>query len=176
MHGSSFPRFALLAALAWPAALACSRSDTGPQPAPSAPSAPAPNVDRLDPQEIPEGKESAFGLKLPRDMKITFNSPTEINAVGRINAERVANYVRKRVKVDGIELGAARTVFPNARVIGEPIDRPIRVEVIVTNEGTELVVRNLAKPKVLDPELTPDERKRQYGIDPNGDKIDPTKM
>jgi hypothetical protein len=176
MHRSSFPSFALLAAIPCLAALACSRHDSRPQPAPAASSTPAPNVDRLDPQEIPEGTSSAFGLKLPRDMKVTFTGPTEVDAVGQINAERVANYVRKRVKVDGIELGAARTVFSNAHVIGDTTDRPLRVEVIVTHQGTELVVRNLAKPKILDPDLSPDDRKRQYGIDPNGDKVDPTKM
>jgi hypothetical protein len=133
-------------------------------------------IDRLEPGEIPEGTERAFGLKIPRGMKIVYSGPEQIDAEGNYGAERMANYVRKRVKVDGVELGAARTVFDHARVLGDNSDRTVRVEVVTTEFGSRLVVKNRTPTKDLDPGLTPEERLRKYGLDPKGNVIDPTKL
>lgn len=156
---------------------ACSRGDAAKPSAPvaSSPSASAAALDRLSPDEIAEGVETAFDLKIPRDLRVIYRAPDEVDALGSIAAERVANFVRKRVQVDGVELGAARTVFNNARVRGEPTGRYLRVEVIAKDDTTELVVKDLTPPR-LDPNLTQEERWRKHGLDPNGAILDPTHL
>jgi len=177
MHSISLARILLPALISCLAVAACSRKE----PAPAADAAPAPpsapvNVDRLDPLEIPEGNEKAFGLTIPRGMTIVYSGAEEIDAEGPYSAERMANYVRKRVKVDGVELGAARTVFDHGRVLGDMTGRTVRVEVVTVEFGSKLVVKNLTPTKILDPQLTPEERLRQYGLDPKGNPIDPSRQ
>jgi hypothetical protein len=99
-----------------------------------------------------------------------------VEAVGRIPAEQIANYVRKRVRVDGVELGAARTVFDRASVLGDSSGHLVRVEVEVSIDGTRLVVRSLAPHKMVDPNLTPEERRKKFGLDPKGAVIDPSHL
>jgi hypothetical protein len=174
MFSPALCRCALASLLPLWTGLACSRAEPPPAPAP-APSASAP-VDRLEPNEIPEGTLLAFGLKLPRGMTLAYQGPDEVHAVGGLAPERVANYVRKHVQVEAVELGAARTVFDRARVLGDATGRPVRIEVMHYDHGTKMVVRNLAPPKVLDPELSPEDRWRKFGLDPNGNIIDPTQL
>lgn len=109
-------------------------------------------------------------------MTIVYSGPEQIDAEGQYSAERLANYVRKRVRVDGVELGAARTVFDHALVLGDPSGRKVRVEVVTVEIGSRLVIKNLMPTKVVDPELTPDERRRKFGLDPNGNVLDPTQL
>lgn len=152
----------------------CGRNDA-PPPAPAAAvSKPAP--DRLAPDELAEGRDEAFGLKFPRGLKVRFRGPTRVEAEGTLKAEVVANYVRKRTKSQSIELGAARTVFEEAHIPGAKPDRPLRIEVVTTEERrTRLVVHDLSAPKV-DPTLSPEDRWKKFGFDKDGRLIDPTKM
>lgn len=154
-------------------AVSCSKPappprDDGPPPAPV-----ASRADRLDPLEVPEGERKAFGLTIPRGMKVIYQGSDEVQASGMIAPDRLANYVRKRVVVDGVELGAARTVFDRAKVVGDNSGRLVRVEVVTQPFGTMLVVKNLAPPKA-DPNATPEERWKKFGRDPSGNLLDPT--
>ncbi len=163
-----------VSALAVEAGCKCG-GDAAPTPIPSAaaPSAPA-RPDRIDPNDLAEGTDKAFDLKIPRGMQVTIRAPNEVDAVGRLPAEKIANYVRKRIEAETVELGAARTVFNRAKVKGEPTGRWVRIEVeLLRDTTTRLVVRDLSPPKV-DPTLTPEERWKQFGLDPHGGVMDPT--
>lgn len=160
--------------LALTLAQACSHSDSpSPTAAPSS-SRPKKPVDRLEPGELPEGTLSAFDLKLPRGMKIRTRGPFEILAEGRLPAEAVSNYVRKRIKAETIELGAARTVFNQALVLGES-QRRVEVAVISFGHTTRLVIRDLT-PVKIEPGLSDEERWGRFGFTKDGQLIDPLHM
>ncbi|XXY47362.1 hypothetical protein WME91_45900 [Sorangium sp. So ce269] len=157
------------------AALAC-RSDAG-APAPPPPSdapAPRPPVDQALPGELAEGVEQAFGLPIPRRMKVRARFSDAVFAVGEIPAERVANYVRTRVLAGNVETGPAKTIFSRATVKSAP-QRMIRIEVVSRAHVSELVVRDETRPP---PErgLSVEERWRRNGLTPDGKVLDPTRL
>ncbi|XXT22517.1 hypothetical protein WME94_13260 [Sorangium sp. So ce429] len=159
------------------AALAC-RSDAGapapPPPPPSDASAPRPPVDQALPGELAEGVEQAFGLPIPRRMKVRARFSDAVFAVGEIPAERVANYVRTRVLAGNVETGPAKTIFSRATVKSAP-QRMIRIEVVSRAHVSELVVRDETRPP---PErgLSVEERWRRNGLTPDGKVLDPTRL
>jgi hypothetical protein len=144
---------------------------TAPPPPPKASARP---VDRLAPGELKEGDIDAFGLKVPHGLRLHFRGPDRVEADGDIPAERVANYVRMRTKAQSVELGAARTVFEQAKVLGVESDRRLRIEVVTVRYRTRLIVRDLTPPRI-DPALTPEERWKKHGFDKDGKLIDPNK-
>ncbi len=154
---------------------ACHRQEPTPAALPAASSAASVAPDRLEPNELAEGTEIAFKLKLPRGMQVTFRGPFEVRAEGNIEADRVANYIRKHMHSDGVEVGAARTIFGNARVRGDPQAPACQVEVIASGTRTRLIIRDLT-PEKYDPSLTPEQRWKKFGLDPNGRLIDPQHM
>ena len=132
-------------------------------------------VDRLQPGELAEGKADAFGLALPREMLLERRFPDAVHAVGRIPHESVANYVRQRVEVGRIEVGAARTVFPNARIKGGRTDRSYRIEVIAGAAETRLLVKDITPPPTTQG-LSEEERWRRAGLTPEGKPLDPKRI
>lgn len=152
------------------------REDAPPAPATPKPSAPAPApVDHLAPGELKEGKVDAFGLKLPEGLAEELRTPNRVEAEGRIPAEKVANYIRKRTKAASVELGAARTVFESAKVLSSNPSPTLRIEVVPRRSRTRVIVRDLSPPPV-DPLLSPEERWKKYGFDKDGKLLDPDKM
>ncbi|MGK3995776.1 hypothetical protein [Sorangium sp. So ce1024] len=175
-RGTAARAAAALAACAACAALGC-RGDAGapaPAPAPSGAPTPRPPVDQALPGELAEGVEQAFGLPIPRRMKVRARFPDAVFAVGEIPAERVANYVRTRVLASNVETGPAKTIFSRATVKSAP-QRMIRIEVVSRAHVSELVVRDETRPP---PErgLSVEERWRRNGLTPNGKVLDPTRL
>ena len=128
-------------------------------------------VDRLAPGELAPGKSSAFGLLLPRKMKLDAKSARTAHASGRVSPEDLANYVRKRVKVSHVELGAARTIFPRARITGGLPNKEYRIEVVPTRAGfTRLVITDLTRPPATQG-ISEKERWRRAGLTPDGKPI-----
>jgi hypothetical protein len=124
-------------------------------------------VDRLAPGELAPGTDEAFGLTLPRVMRVEARFPRTVHAVGKASAEAVANYVRERVSVRRVELGAARTIFPQARILGAAPHRVVRIEVLTSRGRCKLVVRDVTR-KAATQGLTEADRWRQAGISPEG--------
>ncbi|AGP35231.1 hypothetical protein [Sorangium cellulosum] len=163
------------AASAASAAPACRSDAPAPPPPPaSEASAPRPPVDQALPGELAEGAEQAFGLPIPRRMKVRARFPDAVFAVGEIPAERVANYVRTRVLAGNVETGPAKTIFSRATVKSAP-QRMLRVEVVSRAHVSELVVRDETRPP---PErgLSVEERWRRNGLTPDGKVLDPTRL
>ena len=152
------------------AAAAC-RKQKAPEPVPvSAPSA-SPALDQLLPGELAEGNERALGFAVPRDMHLERVFDDSALARGRVPAEALANYVRKRVDVSTVEIGAARTLFAKAHVKGQPPDKTVRIEVMREVEGAVLFLRDTTPP-AIPPGLTDEERWRREGVVP-GKPFDP---
>lgn len=158
--------------------LASCRSDPPPPPAPPVtapapvPAPPAP--DRVDPAEVPEGAESAFGLPVPRAMQVEARFPDAVRAIGRVPLDALANYVRARVVADRVETGPAKTVFARATLKSAP-ERMLRVEVVSFGDRTEMIVRDVTRPPARDV-VKPTDPWSQPGFDPRDRKADPKRF
>ena len=144
------------------------------RPAPSASVAPLP-IDHLAPGELAEGPEKAFGLAIPRTFRVGRRFDDSVFASGAASPETVANYVRRRIEAEAVEIGPTRTIFVRARVKGVGPNSPLlRVEVSEGALGAELVVRNITPAPVV-PDLTEEERWKREGLTPQGKVLDPSK-
>jgi hypothetical protein len=123
-------------------------------------------VDQIIPGELAEGSEAAFGLPLPRGMRVKARFPDAVYSEGRLPFESLSNYVRERVKAERVDTAPTRTVFLAAVPAGEP-QRRLRVEVGLRGGIAELVVRDQT-PAPLEPGLSEAERWRRAGMSPDG--------
>lgn len=146
---------------------------------PVAPSSDRPPLDRLGPGEIPPGTETVYGLVLPRGMKVIAHFPGIAHAVGALSPEDVANYVRDRVVVSRVELGAAETVFPRVRIKDGDPEKLFDIEVIPLGDRTKLVIKDMTPPTThvpIDKTMTDAERWKRAGYNPDGTPLDPNKL
>lgn len=149
----------------------------------SAPPAPAASVasakqplDHLAPDELAPGKAEVYGFAVPRGMVVESRMRDRAYVSGRVSPEALANYVREQVVVSHVEIGAARTVFPQARIKGGPADRIFNLEVLPDGPRTRLVIKDVTPPPPPPPGLTDAERWRAAGLSPDGRPLDPQKL
>jgi hypothetical protein len=135
-------------------------------------SASAKPIDHLAPDELAAGNAEVWGFAVPRQMRVEHRYQLVAHIVGRVKPEALANYVRDRVFVSHVEIGAARTIFPNARIKGGPTDRTFELEVIPEPGQTRLTIRDIT-PLPVTPGLTDAERWRQAGLTPDGRPLNP---
>jgi len=126
-------------------------------------------VDDTLPGEMAEGREMAFGLPMPRDMKIIARMARVWTGETSLGLEPVANYVRARVDTETIETGPSRTVFMDA-VPRHDTSKTIKVMVARKAGKTLLIVRDETR-RPAEKGLTEEERWRQAGIGPDGKPI-----
>ncbi len=132
-------------------------------------------VDRLLPDELAQGKAVVFGFPVPRDMSVERMYPDAVHIAGSVRPEAVANYVRQRVAALHVEIGAARTVFPAARINGDKTHHIYRIEVIASSGRTLLVIRDITPPPTAQG-LTEAERWKRAGLTPDGKIADPRSL
>jgi len=157
--------------------LGCRRESAPPTPsaAPSAPASAAPDpklVDRLAPGELEPGQSQVFGFEVPRNMDVKGAFLEVAYLEGRVTPEALANYVRERVEVDRVEIGAASTVFPRARIKRGAPERMYDLVVTAGDAITQLVIRDVTPPPPNPPGMTNEERWRQAGRKPDGTPLD----
>jgi hypothetical protein len=157
MKGGAFVGSALLCALG------CAKKEPPPPSLPPTPAASVTSADRLLPGELAEGHQKAMGLAVPRDMRLVRVFDDSAVARGRVSADALSNYVRKRVDAATAEIGAARTVFPKAHVKGQPDEKLVRIEVVQDMDSTELWLRDVTVPPVI-PGLSDEERWKRAGV------------
>lgn len=139
------------------------RGESVGQPAPSRTTP----VDHLRPGEIAQGKELAFGLPLPRDIRVSARFPDAVFASGRVGFEALSNYVRERVDAESIDTGPTKTVFVQAAPKADP-SRRLRIEVSLQRGMTELTIRDTSRKPPSDAGLSQAERWHQAGVAPDG--------
>jgi hypothetical protein len=135
-------------------------------------------VDHLAEGELQPGKTEVFGFPVPVGVELEsrFADRAYLRAP-RISAERLANYVRQQVTVSHVEIAAARTVFPNARINGNTSGRVYVLEVAPTREGgASLVIKDATPPPPPPPGLSDAERWRAAGMSPDGRPLDLKKL
>jgi len=158
------------------AAAACGKDEGAVMVAPPASTLAPPPVDHLADGELLEGDAKAFGLTLPRGVTIAHGFDDLVVATGDVPADKVANYVRQRVKEGKITVGARGTVFERVKTAGAPdLELSVRIEPMSGFEGVRIELRRLTEPKA--PVLLDDEaRWRAAGLKPNGEVLDPKKL
>jgi hypothetical protein len=151
------------------AAVAC-QSDVKPNPPRPAVSAVASQkpLDRLAPGELSPGAARVFGLEVPDGMVVRGQFYEVAYLHGRVPPDALANYVRDRVVVDHVEIGAARTVFPYARIKNGPADRFFQIEVVAGDGRTELVIQDVTPRPKLPAPISNEESWRRAGRRPDG--------
>lgn len=178
MRSSVFRACALIVASG--TAAGCSKAEDdavvvgGPAPQDSALASAVP-VDRLTPGELAPGTLRVNGLLLPREMRLDRSFEGVSHVVGDVRPEDVANYVRKRVTVAHVEIGAGRTVFPRARINGDASGKLYQIDVAAERGRTRLVIRDTTAPPTPQG-LSEDERWRRAGFKPDGTPLDPAKL
>jgi hypothetical protein len=150
-------------------------SSSGPTAAGSGASPPstATPVDHLAPGELAESKVSLFGLRMPYAMRLQFQFDTEALAVGEVEPEQVANYVRARVTGGKLSVGASQTLFEDVHVGTDA--RPLRIKIERLKGLCRLEVRDTTPPPPPPgpPPQNDVERWRRAGYNPDGTLIDP---
>jgi len=158
-------------------ALGCKNEPPAPAPPVLAPPVPAPipsAVDRVEPGEVPEGTDRAFGLPIPRAMQVQTRFPDAVRARGDVPLDALANYVRARVIAERVETGPAKTVFSRVTLKSSP-DKLLRVEVVAHGDRTELLVRDVTRPLATDV-VKPTDPWSSPGFDPKDRKADPKRF
>ncbi len=154
--------------------LGCKRGDgaaAGASAQPSASVAPPP-VDRLAPGELAPGKRQVFGFVVPQQMTVLSHSPERALLEGDVEAGEVIDYVRTRVEVSHVEIGAGRTIFPRAHIKDGPPDRVYQLEIIPDRRRTTMTIEDTT-PRPKDTEnISQEERWRRAGRRPDG-SVDP---
>jgi hypothetical protein len=137
----------------------------------AATSASAVPVDHLAPNELAAGTAEAWGFPIPREMHIEYRYKEVVHLVGRVKPDALANYVRDRIVVSHVEIGAARTIFPNAHIKGGPADKVFQLEVTPEPGFSRLTITDVTPPPI-EPGLTDEERWRKAGLTPQGQPLD----
>jgi hypothetical protein len=175
------PKSALVAALAVAVSsgqVGCRKPHGAEGGAPSArPSSEPPPVDRLAPGELPTGADSVFGLVLPRGLTLIGVFPGVAHAAGPLTIEDVSNYLRARVDVRRVELGAVGTVFPQVHIAGGDPEKLFRIEVNAVGKDTHVIIRDVS-PKTATPveHITNEEAWRRAGFKPDGTPLERAKL
>lgn len=133
-------------------------------------------LDHLAPGELAPSKVMAFGFIVPRGMVVQTQLSDRAYIVGRVSPEALANYVREQVTVSHVEIGAARTVFPSARIKAGPADRVFELEVLRDGADTLLAIKDVTPPPPPPPGLSDADRWRAAGLTPDGRPLDPKKL
>ena len=139
-------------------------------------SASQPPIDHLAPGELLEGDAKAFGLVLPRGVRVDHAFADVVYASGTVSPDALSNYVRARVRDGKVTAGAASTVFERVRVPAVPDhELDIRVRPAEGTLGAKIEVRDVTPTK--SPPM-PDEAARwnAAGVKPNGEILDPTHL
>jgi hypothetical protein len=131
--------------------------------------------DQLAPGELVEGPEKLFSLPIPRALKVSWAFKDRGLAEGKVEPERVANYVRARVQDGKISAGASSTVFEGVRHAAEPL-RLLRIRIEKVRGMCQLEVLDIT-PREADPDPGSDEaRWRKAGFTPDGRPLDPSHL
>jgi hypothetical protein len=133
-------------------------------------------VDRLAPGELRPGAVSLYGLVLPEGMQIIARHPSSQHAAGDLTPEHVATYVRERIVVSRVELGPARTIFPQAKIRGADPQRTYQIDVVAAGkQRTVLEVQDVTPPRKTEG-LSDAQRLDQVGLRPDGKLKDPARL
>lgn len=124
--------------------------------------------DRLKPNEPRLSTEKAFGIPLPRELKVKARFSKSIHLAGKARAEDLTEYFRGYVLVDHLEMSGTETIFPLVRVKGSRDQRLFRIAISApAADRSEVVIEDVTPPPTA-PGLTEAQRWEQVGMNPDG--------
>ena len=130
-------------------------------------------ADHLAPGELVEGKEKAFGITLPRDLKVEKRYDDVIFASIDVPPPQVAKFFQPRLHEGKMVASPGGTTFEGATVPGEP-RRTLRIviDLDARRGGSRLEIRDMTQKPA---ETLPDEQARwnAAGMTPDGKLLDP---
>jgi hypothetical protein len=155
----------------------CKSSDNGADDTHEAqsPTPSATPVDRLAPGELGASKSNVFGFAVPGGMRVDALFHDAAHLSGRVDAMALARYVRDRVVTGHVEVAAARTTFPTAKIKAGDPKRLYRIEIFSHPVQTQLVIRDITPPPTVEG-LTEAERWQRAGMTPTGQLLDPKSL
>lgn len=132
------------------------------------PAAAAVTPDRLKPNEPPLSTEKAFGIPLPRELKVKARFNKSVHLAGKARAEDLTEHFRGYVLVDHLEMSGTETIFPLVRVKGSADQRLFRIAIsALATDRSEVVIEDVTPPPIA-PGLTEAQRWEQVGMNPDG--------
>jgi hypothetical protein len=138
--------------------------------APAAPSTP----DRLTSDEhLPEA-ETAFGLPLPKGMRLTRHFSDAAYFSGSLDMQSTLDHVRKYVEARDVEMTNQHVVFARARIKGNA-ERIFRIEISATPRGSQVHLKDITPP-ALARGLSEPEIWQRAGRKPDGSLLDPNQV
>jgi hypothetical protein len=151
-------------------ASACGRETPAPAPAAGASSLP---LDRVAPDEVSEGQDKAWGLTLPRQMKVESRFADRVVATGDVPVDAAANYFRARVKDGKSVVGASQTIFEHVKPKADPShDLYIRVDSAKNGKACRVTIYDTTPtPSSLAPDQAT--QMKNVGLTPQGKLADP---
>jgi hypothetical protein len=129
-------------------------------------------TDRLAPDELLEGTETALGVVLPRGTRIDSAFADTVNATVSAKLGPVVGYLRARVREGTFSKGQLTATFEHVKVPARP-GRELRIRLTeVGGVGTKIELFDSTPPPL--PNL-PDEpsRWKAVGLTPDGKILDP---
>jgi hypothetical protein len=146
----------------------------------TAPSASVP-IDHLGSGELLEGTATAFGLAIPRVMRIDAAFGDVVYASGQVPADSVAKYVRARVRegrmIEGDYAHYGTVTFEQVRIPTSP-DKEFTVVVRPAAEGVGVTKLEVHDATPIHAPPLPDDtaRWKNAGLGPGGRILDPTHL
>jgi hypothetical protein len=133
---------------------------------PAAPAAATP--DRLKSNEPVLGTEKAFGIPVPRELKVRARFGESVHLEGPASAASLTEYFRGYVLVDHLELSGTETIFPRVRIKGSTDSRLFRIRISeISKKRSEVVIEDVT-PAPTTPGLNEAQRWEQVGMNPDG--------
>lgn len=131
--------------------------------------------DRLQANEDPASKASAFGIPVPKGLRILSRFTRAVHLGGRAKPEDLVDYFRSHVLVDHLEVTGTQTIFPRVYRKGDPQKRLYKIEISRANDYTSVVIEDVT-PRPPTPGLTEAQRWERAGLNPDGTPKDLNKL
>jgi hypothetical protein len=169
IHPPSHARFSFWAA----AALLCACQSKAPPTATAA--LPEATPDRLAPSERPAETATAFGLSLPKGMRLTRQFKSSAYFLGRLDLDTVVEHLKPHLDAKRVETKPGHTVFEQAALKGSAPERLLRVDVSAEGRGTQVYVQDVTPPPAPRG-VSEAEMWRRAGRNPDGTPMDQNQL
>jgi hypothetical protein len=127
--------------------------------------------DHLAPGELVEGNERAFGIALPRDVRVTQSFVDLVAATEPASVHAVTQYLSARLEGGTLREGKESATFEHVTARGKP-EPELIVKITSVFAGSRLEIQKVTHQQVR---LLPDEEARwhEVGLTPQGKVLDP---